>query len=169
MRVLAIDYGEKRVGLAISAESGIPLALPLLERGTMESDLGRLVELVEGRKVEELVVGLPLNMNGSVGPRARAVLDFVKTLRAVFDLPVATFDERLTSVQATDMLRGSGLGRKQKRAHVNTVAAQLILSAYLEARRRRGGPPPDALPPGRAAAPAPSPAPSPSPPPPPPA
>lgn len=143
MRVLAIDYGDKRVGLALGETGGIALGLPLLVRSTPERDLGTLVDLVQQRRIDEVVVGLPLNMNGSVGPRARITMEFVRTLRVVLTVPVVPFDERLTSVQATDLLADSGLSRRRKRAHVNTVAAQLILEGYLQARAKRGGPPPD--------------------------
>ena len=147
-RVLAVDYGEKRVGLAISGIAGLALALPLLERSTPNGDLGALAQIVQDRKIEEVVVGLPINMNGTFGPRAKYTLEFVSTLRAALPCPVVPFDERLTSVQATGMLADSGLSRKKKRAHVNTVAAQLILQAYMAAREKLGGPPPEPTPVG---------------------
>ena len=80
---------------------------------------------------------MPLNMDDTVGPAARRVLDFVEELKQFVSVPVVTWDERLSSAEAEDRLRGVELGHKKKRDHVNTVAAQVILETYMQSRRNR--------------------------------
>lgn len=138
MKILAIDYGTKRIGLAISdPNETMALALPLLDVRNEEQVLNDIEALVKDRQVEAIVIGLPINMNDTIGPSAQAVLDFVKTLEARLNLPVATWDERLTSEQAKGMLAEAHLTRQKQRRAVNTVAAQIILDNYLESRRRK--------------------------------
>ena len=139
-RILAVDYGSRRIGLAICDPTRtVVTGLPLIETKDPMQEVGRIAEIAEGREVAEIVVGLPLNMNDTVGPRARLTLAFVEQLRLHVRCPVETFDERLTSFEAEERLRGSGLGRKAKRRHVNTVAAQIILETYLAAKKKAEG------------------------------
>ncbi len=138
MKIFAIDYGKKRVGLSISNPTEqIALALPLYRWQDDGNDAARLAELAAGEEAEEIVVGLPLNMDDTVGPAARRVLDFVEELKQFVSVPVVTWDERLSSAEAEDRLRGVELGHKKKRDHVNTVAAQVILETYMQSRRNR--------------------------------
>ena len=137
MKILAVDYGTKRVGMAISdpAEK-LTLALPLYEWQADGNDAARIAGLAEEQGAEEIVVGLPINMDDTVGPSARAVLDFVEELKIFTHVPVATWDERLSSQEAEEKLRGLEISRKKRREHVNTVAAQVILEKYLESRKK---------------------------------
>ncbi len=136
MKIFAIDYGTKRVGLAISNPTEqIALALPLYTWQDDGNDAARLAELAAVQEAEEVLVGLPLNMDDTVGPAARRVLDFVEELKQFVSVPVVTWDERLSSAEAEARLRGVDLGRRKKRNHVNTVAAQVILETYMQNRR----------------------------------
>ena len=136
MKVVAIDYGTKRVGMAISdPQEKIAMALPLYLWQGDGNDAARLSGIAEEQGAEEIVVGLPINMDDSIGPSAKAVLAFVEELKMFTNVPVATWDERLSSEEARRKLRDVDLGRKKMREHVNTVAAQVILEAYLESRR----------------------------------
>lgn len=122
------------MGLAVSGPGGIVLGLPLLERSDWEADLEALARLVDEKGAEVVVVGLPLNMDGTEGPRAAAAREFGEALAARIAVPLEYWDERLSSVEAEDRLRAFPMGRKQKRAHTNTVAAQVILESWLASR-----------------------------------
>jgi putative Holliday junction resolvase len=131
VKVLGVDLGTKRTGLAISDDAGsMALAFGVVEGGAEE-----VIRAVQRSGAQSVVVGLPRNMDGSVGAAGRRVQQFVKILRARTGLPVETFDERLTSFEAERRLAGAPLSRKKKRAHVNVVSAQLILEEYLRSRR----------------------------------
>lgn len=136
-RILGIDFGDRRMGIAVSDELGLtaqPLAaLEVREDG---GHLGEVARLCQERGVERVVVGLPRNMNGSLGPRAQLTLEFAKALAARLQLPVETWDERLTTRQAERSLRDRGLTHKRRKARRDVVSAQLILQGYLDAQGR---------------------------------
>jgi putative Holliday junction resolvase len=150
-RILAIDYGDRWIGLALSDPSQL-VAFPL---GVVEGEAnlrGELERLFAEEKIECLVVGLPLNMDGTTGPKGLQVLEFKERLEREFSLPVDTWDERLTTVQAESALRqarprrrGSQKGgprnngplKKTRDRRVDQIAAQIILQSYLD---RKGGP-----------------------------
>ncbi len=136
MRILGIDYGRRRLGLAISDEGGI-LASPLsvyARRGEKE-DLTFLSNLASERKAERIVLGLPLNMDGSSGEMADEVVAFAAALREESGLLVGTFDERLTSVEAERVLVQANLSRKRRKGLRDSLSAVLILQGYLESQR----------------------------------
>ena len=133
MRILGIDYGEKRVGLAISSPIGfIAQGLPTIERIDGTDYLEDLADVINEKEVEEIVIGLPKNMNGSIGEKAEVVLVLVETLKSKFNLPVHTFDERLTTVRANRAMAGAKMSKKGKKKRVDMIAAQFILQAYLD-------------------------------------
>ncbi|MCS7198457.1 MAG: Holliday junction resolvase RuvX [Candidatus Bipolaricaulota bacterium] len=131
-RILGIDFGEKRLGLALSDESHT-LASPLAvyERTDCERDLQFLRDLVAQYRITEIVLGLPVNMDGSLGPKAEQALEFKRLLEEHLKLPVSTFDERLTTVEAERVLLQANLSRKKRKAKRDTLAAVLILQGYL--------------------------------------
>ncbi|MBI2899280.1 MAG: Holliday junction resolvase RuvX [Planctomycetes bacterium] len=138
MRIVAIDFGTKRVGLAISdPDEKLALALPMYEWQEDGNDAARLAGIAEEAGAQEIVVGLPINMDDTIGPSAKRVLSFVEELRQFAGVPVETWDERLSSEEARARLRDVELSRRRKREHTNTVAAQVILEGYLQARRTR--------------------------------
>jgi putative Holliday junction resolvase len=132
MKVLAVDLGTKRTGFAISDPGGkMALALPTLEDVT-PADVARVAS---EQQAEEVVVGLPLNMNGTEGPAARRTLDFVEELRLHVAVPVATWDERLSTAEGEARLREAGLSRKERRKRSDVAAAVVILDSYLRRKR----------------------------------
>jgi putative Holliday junction resolvase len=135
-RVLALDVGARRIGVAMSDATGT-LATPLTTvrvRG-VERAIAEIVELVRQHEVGTVVVGWPLNMNGDVGPQAKSVHTFGEALEAALGQPVAYFDERLTSVVAEQMLRDMGLKPEKRRERIDEVAASVILQDYLDHHR----------------------------------
>lgn len=133
MRILGIDYGGKRVGLAISSPVGfIAQGLPTIERMDGKDYLEELADVVKEKEVDEIVVGLPKNMNGTIGEKAEEVLVLVETLKSKFNLPVHTVDERLTTVRAHRAMIGAKISKKGKKKRVDMIAAQFILQAYLD-------------------------------------
>jgi putative Holliday junction resolvase len=132
-RVLGIDFGEKRLGLALSDESRT-LASPLAvyERKDLQSDLRFLRDLIFRYQITEIVLGLPLNMDGSLGPKAQQVLEFKRALEESLKLPVHTFDERFTTAEAERALLEANMSRRQRKAKRDALAAVLILQGYLQ-------------------------------------
>jgi putative Holliday junction resolvase len=140
MRILGLDLGAKRIGLAVSdSECAIAFPAGTLDRRGLARDLSALVKLVSEREVERIVVGLPLHLDGRAGIGARAARDFASALSEATGLPVDTLDERLTTVEAERILRESGAGRKARREAVDSIAATIILRTYLEQRSADGG------------------------------
>jgi putative Holliday junction resolvase len=139
-RVLGIDPGRARIGLALSDETGcVALALKTLESTGGRRDLKRITELVHQHGVSLVVVGLPLRLDGTAGPAALEAEAFAERLRRRLSCPVVTHDERLTSVQATRGLRAAGHRGQQERSRVDAEAARLLLQSYLDARGSSDG------------------------------
>lgn len=130
-----MDLGERRIGLAVSDPEG-KLALPAghLQRTKLIEDVRQVLEAAGDRRVEGLVVGIPYNLKGETGPRAKRALVFVKTLRKQTSLPVYETDERFTSVEAEALMREAGHQPSRERATVDEAAAVLILKRFLNAR-----------------------------------
>lgn len=130
---MALDVGERRIGVALSDETAT-LASPLitLRRTGERQDAEALADLVARHEVAAVVLGLPLNMDGSRGPQAEKVLAFAERLRGRLRVPVVTLDERLTTVEAEERLRAAGLGWKARKGVVDQAAAVVILQEYLD-------------------------------------
>jgi putative Holliday junction resolvase len=138
MRVLAIDLGSKRIGIAVSDGLGITVRpVETIRRSNRERDIARLRFLVEDLEAEAVVVGLPLRMDGTTGDAARAALRFAEALQDRLDVPVLTQDERLTSYEAEQMMIERGLGREERRARSDEFAAMLILQDYLSTTKTK--------------------------------
>ncbi len=136
MRVLGIDLGQKRVGLAISDPMGwTAQSLETLGWRGDETTLKNLVALCRENAVTSIVVGLPVNMNGTLGPKAEQVMTFVEKLRQSAGIEVVTWDERLTSRQASRLMIHEGLSRKKQKESSDKLAALLILQSYLDSKR----------------------------------
>lgn len=145
MRLLGIDYGTRRIGLAYGDELGIATPLPALTEADPARRRAKLAEWVRQRRVTELVVGHPLNMNGTAGFKAKEVEAFVESLRAEFGLPVHLVDERLTSQVAEAGMSQKELRAIRSKGIIDSRAATLILQDHLD--QRLGG---TALPDGAA-------------------
>lgn len=129
--VLGIDFGQSRIGVAISDELRL-LAHPLETIPAGKNSAKRIAEIVAERKIGNVVVGLPRNMDGSYGAGADAAQKFVEKLRAVLSCPITTWDERLTTVAANRFLFDAGKKTRDTRGYVDQVAAQMILQGYLD-------------------------------------
>jgi putative Holliday junction resolvase len=135
MRIIALDHGTVRVGVAVSDELGM-IARPLefIPAEPWEEFLKRLNQLLAELKPEQIIVGLPRNMDGSLGPAAEKVRAFVAKLRETVTVPMRTWDERLTSVQAQRMLREAGHKAKDQKGKVDATAAAVLLQSYLDSQ-----------------------------------
>jgi putative holliday junction resolvase len=133
--LLGIDYGVRRVGLAVSDPADI-VAMPLavIDRQVDRDLVAAVAERVAATGATAIVVGLPLNMNGTRGPMAEAAENFAATLRAALAIPVATYDERLSSCEVERVLLDADLSRRRRRDVRDKLAAQVILQAYLDRR-----------------------------------
>ena len=135
MAILAIDFGSRRIGLAVADSPDSP-AYPIctLRRKSLQGDLEQVAHAINGREVTQLVVGLPLNMDGTEGPMVRVARKFGAHLGAHLNLPVDYADERLTSVEARERLSSEG-GMRGKKDAVDALAAAIILEDWLTAHR----------------------------------
>ena len=134
MKLLGIDYGSRRIGLAVSDETGT-MALPLeqLDAEPRAKACERIAAVLKERGSGRIVVGLPRNMDGSYGPAAEAVRDFIAALRTVAATDIVEWDERLSTAAAERMMVEADYSRKRRRAQRDALAAQLILQNYLDA------------------------------------
>ncbi|HYL92021.1 MAG TPA: Holliday junction resolvase RuvX [Alphaproteobacteria bacterium] len=134
-RILAIDYGSHRMGLAVSDALGITAqGIETLQRRNKRSDFGRLQRVIREYQVQEIVLGNPLRMSGEEGAQSKKVAEFAEQLRQKFNLPVHLWDERLTSAEANRLLREADLSLEKRTQAVDRMAATLILQSYLQAR-----------------------------------
>ncbi len=139
MRVLGVDLGSKRIGIAVSDRSGtIASPLTVLQRsGSVARDHQQIAALVLEEEAEAVVVGLPLNMNGTSGPAAQAAIKEAKALATVVGVPVHTSDERRTTVSADRAMIEAGMNAVKRRKVVDKVAAAVILQHWLDGRSAR--------------------------------
>ena len=136
MRILGLDYGSKTVGVAVSdplcfTAQGVEIIRRKSEN-KMRQTLARIEELIAQYQVEEIVLGLPKNMNNTLGDRAEKSLELKETLERRTGLPVVMWDERLTTVSANRVLMETGVRRENRKEHVDEIAAVFILQGYLD-------------------------------------
>ena len=135
-RILALDVGERRIGVAISDPLGLTAQrLTNIERQDLSRDLTAIAILATEHQVEALVVGLPLTMQGRIGPQAERVMLVVEALRERVPCPVHVVDERLTTAQGQRALLEADVSRRRRKHLIDQVAAQLILQTYLDGHR----------------------------------
>ena len=136
MRILGLDYGSKTVGVAVSDPLGFTAqGVEIIRRKSenkMRQTLARIEELIAQYQVEEIVLGLPKNMNNTLGDRAEKSLELKETLERRTGLPVVMWDERLTTVSANRVLMETGVRRENRTEHVDEIAAVFILQGYLD-------------------------------------
>jgi len=130
-RILGIDLGKARIGVAVSDELGM-LAHPVETIPAGKGAPRRIAQIVQEKNAERVIVGLPRHMNGSVGESAADALAFAKELRALVPCEVVTWDERLSTTAASRVLRDSGRKTRNSRQVIDQVAAQMILQGYLD-------------------------------------
>ena len=137
MRLLALDHGSKRIGIAVSDElKMIAQPLEFIPAEPFAEVLKRLKELIHEKEVELILVGMPRNMNGSYGPAALKVQDFVAVLKGAVTVPIETWDERLTSTQANRFLIQGNVRREKRKEKVDQTAAAILLQSYLDSLAR---------------------------------
>ena len=136
MRILGLDYGSKTVGVEVSDPLGFTAqGVEIIRRKSenkMRQTLARIEELIAQYQVEEIVLGLPKNMNNTLGDRAEKSLELKETLERRTGLPVVMWDERLTTVSANRVLMETGVRRENRKEHVDEIAAVFILQGYLD-------------------------------------
>lgn len=136
MSTMGLDLGKRRIGVAIF---DLPMLgvrpLTTVVRTSLSRDLDQLRSLAEDRQVRRIVIGLPLNMNGSEGPAAHDARKFAGVVSEALDLPVELYDERLTSFEAESRLKDSPMGRNSRKLMVDQIAAALILESWLAAHK----------------------------------
>lgn len=132
MRYLALDLGGRRIGVAVSDASGLT-AQPVgtIARSDFDRDLEAIRDLIDEYRVHTVVIGLPRNMDGSLGPQAVKALDYAERLRKALGITVVTWDERLTTQQVERLLIRANVRRRRRKAVVDKLAAALILEGYL--------------------------------------
>lgn len=133
MRIMALDVGSRTIGIACSdALLMTAQGIETIRRTSLENDFNRLRELISEYEVHELVVGMPKNMNGTKGDRAEKTEEFVEKMKAVIDLPVTFWDERLSTVTAERQLIAADVSRKKRKGVIDKMAAVVILQGYLD-------------------------------------
>jgi putative Holliday junction resolvase len=141
MRILGVDYGERRIGIAISDELGMTAqGLTTVQRKNRAADLDQLADVIHRYEVERIVVGYPLRLDGSEGIQCEKINRFIRRLERRFALPVIRRDEMLSTKEAEEILRETGVRQEKRRAMVDRLAACIILQRYLEALPGEGNP-----------------------------
>jgi putative Holliday junction resolvase len=133
MRILALDHGTVRIGVAVSDEMKM-IATPLeyIPAEPFADFLGRLKEILRDKEVELILIGMPRNMNGTYGPAALKVQEFVDVLKSLLPVPIKLWDERLTSTQANRYLIEGNVRRADRKQKVDKAAAAILLQSYLD-------------------------------------
>lgn len=139
MRIMGLDVGDKTIGIAVSDALGwTAQGVETIRRTNIKEDLKRLEELVKEKEVHKMIVGLPKNMNGTLGPQGEKVLEFVEKLKKRFNtLEIILWDERLTTVAAERTLIGADVRREKRKQVIDMVAATYILQGYLDGHKTK--------------------------------
>jgi putative holliday junction resolvase len=138
MRTMGLDIGSRTIGVAISDELGITAqGLKTIKRKSYEDDVDEMTRIIRQFEVEKIVVGLPRNMDGTLGKQADLIFKWIKSIHKRLSLPIVTWDERLTTVGASKILLEADLSRKKRKGVIDKIAAVLILQGYLDQMRNR--------------------------------
>lgn len=140
MRILGLDFGTKTLGVAVSDELGWTaqgIETIRIDEENGEYGFDRLRQLIEQYAVEEIVIGFPKNMNGTIGPRGEATQRFAEQVKQMFSLPVVLWDERLSTMAAERMLIAADVSRKKRKKVIDKMAAVMILQSYLDHKQLR--------------------------------
>jgi putative holliday junction resolvase len=139
MRIMGLDYGERRIGVALSDAFGwTAQGLEVIDRKTTKDEFAKIAELVGANEVSSIVVGLPKNMNGTVGPSGENCIAFAEQLKQKLAIPVTLWDERLTTVAAERALLEADVSRQKRKMVIDKMAAAILLQNYLDSKAKRG-------------------------------
>lgn len=137
-RIIGLDLGAKRIGIAVSDESqAISFIAETINVISIKASLSHIAGLVKYYNADKVVIGLPLNMNGTKGSQAEKALNFAKRLQPKIEAEVLTFDERLTTSQGERILIAADISRKKRKKHIDKLAAQIMLQAYLDCSKNK--------------------------------
>jgi putative holliday junction resolvase len=137
MRILGLDVGDRTIGVAVSDPFGlIAQGVDTIRRKNIEEDLRQLREICSNYNVDIIVVGLPKNMNGTLGPQGQKVLDFCEVIKNSIDIKIDMWDERLTTVAANRAMLEADMSREKRKKLVDKVAATYILQGYLDRMKK---------------------------------
>ncbi len=133
MRMMALDLGSKTIGVAVSDELGMTAqGLKTIKRKTMKEDLVELLRIIDQYGIERIVIGLPKNMNGTLGEQAEKVIHWVDRIKGEIPVPIETWDERFSTVEASRRLLEADVSRKKRKRVIDKLAAVIILQGYLQ-------------------------------------
>jgi putative Holliday junction resolvase len=138
VRIMGLDIGSHTIGVAITDEMRITAqALKTIRRKSKEQDFEEIIRIIDQFKIGKIVVGLPKNMNGTLGKQAEMVFQWIKAIRERVDLPIVTWDERFSTVEASRVLLEADLSRKKRKKTIDKLAAVIILQGYIERDRNQ--------------------------------
>ena len=139
MRIMGLDYGDKTVGVAVSDEMGITaqpyLTITRERRNKLRQTCKQIEDIIREKNIEVIVVGKPLNMNGTEGERIEETREFIEMIRRRTGLRVEELDERLTTVEADRILDASGVAKENRKEYIDKMAAAIILQTYLDVNK----------------------------------
>ncbi|WZL71481.1 Holliday junction resolvase RuvX [Clostridiaceae bacterium 35-E11] len=136
MRMMGLDVGDKTIGVAVSDAMGwTAQGIETIRRTNKKADYRRLLEIIQDKEVTKIIVGLPKNMNGTLGPQGEKVLNFVEELKNRVSIEIILWDERLTTVAAERTLIQADVSRKKRKQVIDMVAATYILQSYLDSQK----------------------------------
>jgi putative Holliday junction resolvase len=143
MRIMGLDIGSQTIGVAISDELGITAqGLKTIRRTSKEADFEEITKIIKDFEIGKIVVGLPKNMNGTLGKQAEIVLQWVRNLKEEVYLPVETWDERFSTVEASKILLEADVSRRKRKKAVDKLAAVIILQGYMDRSKNSDDGPP---------------------------
>jgi putative Holliday junction resolvase len=138
MRILGLDVGEKKIGVSLSDQTHtLAQALKVYRRATLEADLEEFSNIIADHDVGQIVVGLPKDLSGAMGKRARAVADLAGKIKSRTGLPVVLWDERFSTNEADRIFEMAQINHRKRKPYIDMIAAQLILQGYLDAQKTR--------------------------------
>lgn len=133
MRIIGLDVGDRTIGIAISDPLGLTAqGITTIRRKSLEKDISAILDICKEYSVESFVIGLPKNMNGTVGPQGEKVLEFCEELKKNISIPITMWDERLTTVAAEKAMLQADMSRSKRKKIVDKIAATYILQGYLD-------------------------------------
>ncbi len=136
MSILGLDYGEKRIGVAIAnGEQHLAIPITVVERASEKEDMDKIVRLIKQYNVERIVVGLPRSLNGSLGQQAEEVLNFTESLSQHINIPLDTWDERFSTTAAESLFKDAGIKKAKRKKLRDAMAAAIILQGYLDSKK----------------------------------